>query len=176
MKAFARRSVALLSGLLLAASLAPVEAATPINHRAAALLAALPDLPAADRQVVKDVHTGIALWGFDPVAYFADGRARSGVATYEKRVAGVVWRFASEANLRAFLTEPSSFVPLFGGHDPVAVAQGRASAALPEYFLVREGRLILFRSAENRDAFEADPALAAEAEQRWPKVLAEMQR
>src|SRR5262249_13416937 len=95
----------------------------------AALLAAGADWAPASRAattelVVSDQHTGVALYGFDPVAYFVDGRARQGSAKFEWRYAGVVWRFRNEGNRAAFIDRPADYLPRFGGYDPLAVARG----------------------------------------------------
>src|SRR5262245_48742542 len=74
--------------------------------------------------VVSDQQTGLALYGFDPVAYFVDGRARQGSPKLEWHYAGVVWRFCNEGNRAAFIERPADYVPRFGGYDPLAVARG----------------------------------------------------
>lgn len=121
--------------------------------------------------VVSDQHTGLALYGFDPVAYFVDGRAREGSAKFEWHFAGVVWRFCNEGNRAAFIERPADFVPRFGGYDPLAVARGVPTAGYPSLFVVHGNRLFLFMNEHSRQNFLAGPneaALAADAA--WLKV------
>jgi YHS domain-containing protein len=121
--------------------------------------------------VVSDQHTGLALYGFDPVAYFIDGRAREGTAKFEWRYAGVVWRFCNEGNRAAFIARPADYLPRFGGYDPLAVARGVPASGFPSLFAVEGNRLFLFMSEDSRRNFLTGPneaVLAAEAA--WPKL------
>lgn len=122
--------------------------------------------PGLTERVVADPASGIALFGYDPVAYFTEGRPVQGLRAFEAEWNGSAWRFASEANRAAFLSAPEVYAPRFGGYDPFAVARGRAAAGHPLVFAVRDDRLYLFRSPAARDAFD-DPT-PAEAE--WPEV------
>lgn len=146
---------------------------TPI---AAGLLAALSlaapahAVPGLTERVVSDPMSGIALYGFDPVAYFTQGRAVPGRRDVEAEWNGAAWRFASEANRAAFLSAPEVYAPRFGGYDPVGVAGGVAAAGHPLLFSIRDERLYLFRTADDRRAFDN----LASAEKAWPQVRAEL--
>src|ERR1700721_611150 len=50
---------------------------------------------AATEQIVVDWHTGLAISGYDPVAFFTDGKPMTGSADCELRYGGAVWRFAN---------------------------------------------------------------------------------
>jgi YHS domain-containing protein len=134
---------------------------------------AVPSLKAATtEQVVLDPHTGLAVSGFDPVAYFTEARARPGLREFEYDLKGTTWRFCNEGNRAAFAANPKIYIPQFGGYDPVAVARGVATAGHPELWLIADRRLYLFYSDAARNAFAADPdgVLAAAAAQ-WPQLL-----
>jgi hypothetical protein len=141
-----------------------------------ALLAAgvsAPSLRAATTErVVTDRHTGLALYGVDPVAYFTDRRPVVGRAEFEHRYAGAVWRFDNEGNRAAFAADPKVYMPRFGGYDPVGIARGVSTPGYPDLWVVVEDRLYLFYTAQARAAFIADPAAAvAAAEARWADVI-----
>jgi hypothetical protein len=126
---------------------------------------------ATTERVVVDRHTGLALYGFDPVAYFTEARPALGRADLEYRYAGAIWRFRSEGNRGAFVAHPDIYLPRFGGHDPVAIARGVATPGHPQLWLRHADRLFLFHSVESRDAFVVDPTTAlTAAEARWPEV------
>lgn len=126
---------------------------------------------ATTERVVVDRHTGLAIGGYDPVAYYTDGAARPGRSELEVVLAGAVWRFRSEGNRAAFLADPEIYQPRFGGYDPVGVAEGRAVAGSAQLWLVWERRLYLFARDDNRAAFAADPArFLAPAVRNWPVV------
>jgi len=126
---------------------------------------------ATTEQVVVNLHTGLAIDGFDPVAYFVEATPRVGRADLELQFAGVTWRFQNEGNRAAFAADPEVYMPRFGGHDPLAVARGAAAPGHPRLWLIVQKRLYLFYSAKARAAFAANPAGASEAAERhWPEV------
>jgi len=125
-------------------------------------------------EIIADPVTGAALLGFDPVAYFIDHRAVPGDRDRQITFAGKVWYFASTANRTAFEASPATYLPAFGGHDPVAIAAGFALSGSPEFFAIDGNRVFLFRHAESRDAFLRDPTISATAERHWPQVKRDM--
>ena len=126
---------------------------------------------ATTEMVVVNRYTGLAIDGFDPVAYFIDAAPKAGRGELELRYGGATWRFRNEGNRAAFAADPAVYTPRFGGHDPMAVARGAATPGHPELWLIAEKRLYLFYSAEARAAFERDPGSAIEAAERhWPEV------
>jgi YHS domain-containing protein len=135
------------------------------------LMVAVPRSQAAE-PVVFNHHTGLAIDGFDPVAYFTDGRARPGRPDLELRSGGGSWRFANEGNMAAFAADPEVYAPRFGGYDPVAVVRGAATPGHPELWLIAENELYLFYSEEARATFARDPDSVIEAAERhWPGVM-----
>jgi hypothetical protein len=127
--------------------------------------------------VVMNRYTGLAIDGFDPVAYFVDALPRQGRAELELRSGGATWRFRNEGNRSAFAATPAVYTPRFGGHDPMAVARGAATPGHPELWLIAGQRLYLFYSAEARAAFAQDPDGAIDAAERhWPQVRAALVR
>ena len=86
----------------------------------------------ATEQVVIDRHTGLAISGFDPVAYFTDGAPVEGRARSNARFAGAVWRFRNERQPRGLRSPiPRSITPRFGGYDPVGGRARRRGAGQP---------------------------------------------
>jgi hypothetical protein len=133
--------------------------------------AAGPAWPAASTPVVTDPHTGLAIGGFDPVAYFTDGGPLQGRDQYEYRQAGVMWRFDNEGNRAAFINHPEVYAPQFGGYDPVAIGRGVSVPGNPMTWAVVGERLYLFYDAKARAEFIEAPRRAVEAAQRqWPEV------
>jgi hypothetical protein len=121
--------------------------------------------------VVSDRYTGLAIKGYDPVAYFVDGRAEEGRADLEYPFAGVIWRFRNQGNRAAFRDSPATYMPQFGGYDPMAVARGVATPGNPLVWSVAEDRLYLFFSYEARAQFLADAErMTTAAEVNWPAV------
>jgi YHS domain-containing protein len=125
----------------------------------------------ATPHIVVNPHTGLAISGFDPVAYFAEAKARFGVPQLEYRCGGAIWRFGNEGNRAAFAQHPDIYMPRFGGYDPVAIARGVSVPGHPLIWLIAGQRLYLFYSEEARSAFVKQPERVIQAaEQKWPTV------
>ena len=86
---------------------------------------------ATDNQLAVNATTGLAISGFDPVAYFTEGKALFGRAEFELNLEGSVWRFNNEGNRGAFAKNPEVYAPQFGGYDPVAIGRGRSVQGIP---------------------------------------------
>src|SRR5712675_2960511 len=98
-----------------------VGAGLPLNS----IRAATPEL------VVTNRYTGLAIDGFDPVAYFVEAAPKEGRAELEFQSNGAIWRFFNEGNRSAFAAAPEVYTPRFGGHDPMALARGAATPGHP---------------------------------------------
>jgi hypothetical protein len=128
-------------------------------------------LAATTERVVVNRYSGLAIEGFDPVAYFTDARAAQGLPDFEAAEAGAVWRFRNEGNRASFVAHPEIYGPQFGGYDPIDLGRGVTCAGNPRFWLVTGQRLYLFGREENRDAFAGDPARFLDgANARWPAV------
>jgi hypothetical protein len=127
---------------------------------------------ATTERLVVDRHTGLAIYGFDPVAYFTDSEPLAGRPEFELSFAGAIWRFRNEGNRAAFVERPDVYTPRFGGYDVLAVARGAAVPGNPLYWAVARQRLYLFESPATRDAFARDQGVVlAAAEAKWPGLL-----
>ena len=124
---------------------------------------------ATTERVVVNRYSGLAIAGFDPVAYFTESMALQGLPDFEARESGAVWRFRSEGNRASFVAHPEIYGPQFGGYDPVDVARSVTYPGNPRLWVVAGQRLYLFGREENRDAFAAEPErFLKEATTRWP--------
>src|SRR6202161_2096598 len=83
-------------------------------------------IAATTERLVVDWHTGMAIGGYDPVAFFTDGRPVAGSANFELRYAGAIWRFRNVGNRDAFAAQPDIYMPKFGGYDPIRRTRGGA--------------------------------------------------
>lgn len=150
------------------AGIGPAFADTP--GPLAGLPAGLPELPSLNEGMQRDIHSGLALRGYDPVAYQLEKRAVAGHRDYEIVHQGAVWRFVSAANREAFRDAPGVYEPAFAGFDASAVAEGRAVDTDPRQFAIIGSRLFLFRTPENRRGFVEDASRLKMAESNWTSV------
>jgi len=132
---------------------------------------------AASNPIVINALTGLAISGFDPVAYFSEAKPKIGSPDIELRLDGAIWRFQNIGNRAAFAAHPEVYMPRFGGYDPVAIARGISVAGHPLFWLVIAERLYLFYDAEARTAFLAEPrAILDRATRKWPAVARTIDR
>lgn len=98
-----------------------------------------------------------ALGGFDAVGYSSAGRAIPGRSDISTMWRGQLWHFASEENRSRFEADPRSYAPRLGGMCPLSIVEGKPQPGDPRHFLVRNGALYLFRSAEAKRRVRQNP-------------------
>lgn len=111
---------------------------------------------AHEHRVATD-FLGLALNGYDPVAYF-QGKAVKGSMQFEIVMGGATWRFANEENMRQFARWPKRFAPRFGGYCAFAVTKAKARRGDPEHWDVVDGQLYLTESARAQAKWREDPS------------------
>jgi YHS domain-containing protein len=123
---------------------------------------------------VNVTSDGIAIKGYDPVAYFTDQRPVKGNAAFEYLWNGAKWRFASAEHLDLFKADQEKYAPKYGGYCAYAVSQGKIVDIDPEAWTVFEGRLYLNVSKDVRRLWEKDKEeYIRKADENWPRMLRE---
>jgi hypothetical protein len=120
---------------------------TRLSRRAALGLTALAiayALVTAPSAVAQDVP--LAIKGYDPVAYFTDGRPTPGRPDIEFQWDEHTYRFASMEHRERFKADPERYAPQFGNFCAMALAKGQIVVANPENWLISEGKLYVFGS------------------------------
>lgn len=129
-----------------------------------------------DTGPVKPVNTdeaGVALHGYDAVAYLSDREPVKGSPAFEHTWKGATWRFATAANRDRFAADPSAFEPQFGGYCAWAVSRNYTADTDPEAFDVVDGKLYLNYSKLVQLRWKVDRARnIAKGAQNWPKLRA----
>ena len=83
---------------------------------AAAILISATAVAASDtKPAVNKGAGGLAIRGYDPVAYLVSGAPARGNPKYDYRWNDAVWQFASAANRARFVKDPGRYAPQFGG-------------------------------------------------------------
>jgi YHS domain-containing protein len=123
------------------------------------------------------VNTGyfgnVAIGGYDPVAYFTEGRAVKGSPDLSQTWLGATWHFANAKHRDAFAAEPIRYAPQYGGFCALGTANEEASANIdPEAWRIVGGKLYLFSGKEGlEEDFDARAAnVIAKADVKWPEV------
>ena len=133
---------------------------------------AVPSLAEAKSEIYKNWR-GIAIKGYDPVAYFKEGKPVKGSNQYELNWKDAKWRFASAENRGLFKANPDNYAPRYGGYCAWAVSQGYTASVDPENaWTVFEGKLYLNYNVDVKKTWQMDiPGNIKKADANWPGVL-----
>ncbi|SOE14326.1 hypothetical protein SAMN05877838_0986 [Hoeflea halophila] len=101
---------------------------------------------------------GIAIQGYDPVAYFIDNKAVPGSPDITLTHDGATYRFASDEHRAAFEANPGQYVPQYGGYCAYGAAQGYKASVEPDQFTIADGKLYLNYNASVRARWNEDQA------------------
>jgi YHS domain-containing protein len=136
--------------------------------------------PARDTKEYNLPRSGVALKGYDPVAYFPEGGGEpmKGKESISLEHRGVTYRFATEANREAFRANPGKYEPAYGGWCAWAMADGDRADIDPKSFLIQDGRLLVFYDGffgDTRAKWQRGDreALAAKADASWQEQAGE---
>lgn len=115
---------------------------------------------------------GVAIRGYDPVAYFTEGKAVQGKPEFSIMWKGAMWRFDSSENLALFEGNPRRYAPQYGGYCAVGMAEGKLIAAEPRSFAIHDGKLYLNSSSAALADWTAHiDRYIAEADRNWPALM-----
>lgn len=130
-------------------------------------------LPAhAKDPVYTGTFSSLAVSGYDPVAYFAQGAPVEGSSDHELEWNGATWRFSSAENMEKFKSDPEAWAPQYGGYCAWAVSQGYTASSDPDAWRIVDGKLYLNYSKGVQAKWEKDiPGFITKADANWPKVL-----
>lgn len=114
---------------------------------------------------------GVAVQGYDPVAYFVLGKPVKGSPDLTASWNGATYWFANAAHLQAFQADPARYEPQYGGYCAFGVAQGAKPEIDPNAFAVVDGKLYLNLSRGIQRRWQADIAgYIQKANQNWPTL------
>ena len=123
---------------------------------------------------VYKFSSGLALNGYDAVAYFNDGNAVEGSKEFTYEGNGAKWRFTSAANRDSFASEPQKYAPQYGGYCAWAVGHGYTAKGDPEAWKIVDGKLYLNYSKDVQAKWAQDiPGYIEKGDENWPKFLKE---
>ena len=126
----------------------------------------------ADLKPAIFAEDGVAIRGYDPVAYFTEGTPTKGSEEFEYEWLGAIWHFASAQNRDAFANEPNKFTPQYGGYCAWAVKEGYTAEIDPQAWKIVDGKLYLNFNKDVQKQWQQDiPGNIAKADQNWPGVL-----
>lgn len=119
--------------------------------------------------VYTGIVNGVAVGGYDAVAYFTEGKPVQGRADVTLAHDGATWRFANATNREAFKAEPAKYAPQYGGHCAWAVANGYTAKGDPNAWTIAHGKLYLNYDKSVQKGWEQDIAgNVKKGDTNWP--------
>ena len=97
-----------------------------------------------DANLIQSNEEGVALDGYDTVAYFNQEKAVKGTAKYNCEYQNKTWYFSSAENRDAFLSNPEKFTPQYGGFCTHSLTGNKLVKGNPESFAIRDDKLYLY--------------------------------
>ncbi|MGI9475499.1 MAG: YHS domain-containing (seleno)protein [Hyphomicrobiaceae bacterium] len=118
---------------------------------------------------------GLAVRGFDVVAYHTVGKPTQGSAKFAAKFGAATYRFSSKANLQAFKANPSKYVPAYGGFCAYGVSVNAKFDGDPQLWKLVGGRLYLNLNRDIQTAFNKDVSGAIKkADVVWPRIASKL--
>ncbi len=119
-------------------------------------------------------QAGLAIRGYDPVAYFTEQRAVEGSPGITQQWGGATWQFASSANRDRFVADSGRYAPQYGGHCAYAAANNYIAPTDPQAWTVHNDKLYLNFSKSVRARWKKDiGGNIARGDQHWPQLMQE---
>lgn len=132
----------------------------------------------ADGTVNTGYFDGVAIKGYDTVAYFTENRAVKGSEDYSYEWLGTPWYFVSAKDRDLFQSDPVKYAPQYGGYCAGEVVGGSVTVDIdPEAFKIIDGKLYLIYDKTNAADFEVHASdYIPKADANWPEVKAELEQ
>ncbi len=113
----------------------------------------------------------VMLLGYDPVAYFTEGKPVRGQADLAVSLPERTYYFASSAHREAFQANPQKFEPQYGGFCASGAAFAIKLGSDPTSWQIEGGRLFIFGDVLGKIAWQLDPAWnIGHADRLWPDM------
>jgi hypothetical protein len=118
-----------------------------------------------------NLRHGVALRGYDPVAYFAEGAPAVGDPAISYQWQGANWLFSTAKHREAFVADPARYSPQYGGYCAFAVSRGTTADADPDQWAIVEGKLYVNNNAFAKKLWDQDrPANIEAGDSNWPLI------
>jgi YHS domain-containing protein len=116
---------------------------------------------------------GVAIKGYDPVAYFTEGAPREGKPEHTALYKGAKWQFASAENKAEFEADPAKYEPAYGGYCAYGVSRNYLVKIEPDAWSIRNGKLYLNYDQNVQKSWSEDPdGYIKQANEKWPGLIA----
>ena len=135
------------------------------------LVLAGPALAQTNKALLNLDRQGVAVQGYDPVAFFVNHKPVKGTPGIQSNDHDAIYRFATPEDKALFDANPAHYEPAFGGYCAYGVSKGHLASVKVEAFQIIKGRLLMQNNQRVRDSFnENQTANLAKADATWPEL------
>lgn len=114
---------------------------------------------------------GIAINGYDAVAFFKDSKSVKGLSDFSYTWKNVQWHFSSKSNLETFKTSPEKFAPQFGGYCAYGTAKGyKAPTQIDTWTIVQDKLYFNYNQKVKLYWDKNQAAFIDSADVKWPFI------
>lgn len=146
-------------GIIAVTSISPIYAAESINT--------------LDRKGLFGYKpSGVAIRGYDTVAYFTQGKPVEGLDEFSTEWSGATWKFSTQDHLDLFVDNPESYAPQYGGYCAYGVSQNYLVKIEPENWTIVDDKLYLNYDSDVQQKWEQDiPGFITKADSKFEQLL-----
>jgi YHS domain-containing protein len=143
----------------------------------ALLLWGFPALPQTMKTLQNLDKNGVAIQGYDPVAFFTQNKPVKGSAGFQSSYKGATYYFASAEDKSTFDAAPAKYEPQFGGYCAYGISQGHLAPVKIEAFQIVNGKLLMQYDLDVKGTFNKDQAgNLQKADKNWVGLVEKKER
>jgi len=136
------------------------------------LLVGIPAFSQTQKSLQNLDKNGVAIQGYDPVAFFTQHKPVKGKPEFASSYKGAKYLFASAEDKTTFEANPAKYEPQFGGFCAFGVSQGHTAPVKIEAFQIVNGRLLMQYDLSIKDEFNKDQAgNLKKADKKWTALM-----
>lgn len=126
--------------------------------------------------VIDANDDGVAIQGYDVVAYFIDQAPKKGTPDFKVDYAGSEWHFENQANLDLFVENPEKYIPQYGGHCAFATANNFLVSGDPKRWKIVDDKLYLNNNLFVHKLWKGNiPTNISAADNNWPSLYQKLE-
>jgi len=141
---------------LLVALIAASASASPVWKMQKPVTRGLSVFAETKKSKVAVDANGVAIQGYDPVAYFKQNRPVKGSPKNQSVYQGAKFYFASAADKKEFDKSPIKYAPTYGGYCANSLRKGKLKNGDPNIFYIYKGKLYFCSTKAAAEEFEKD--------------------
>lgn len=117
------------------------------------------------------VTNGMAINGYDAVAYFKESKAVKGSSEFSYTWNNAAWYFSNKENQESFKAAPEKFAPQYGGYCAYGTSEGHKAATEPDAWAIVNNKLYFNYNKDVKALWLKDTnKLIEKANKNWPEI------